>query len=486
MVLGIWLRLWRLGGQELWLDEAATWTIALQPLHGIVTDVFRTETNPPLFNILTHAAVAVFGDSEAALRLVSVVASSLTIATVFAAASIAVNRRAGMFAAAFLAVSSGALNYAQEARAYALAALLEALVLLGLMLALRSQGRRAQAGWLLVSLAGTACIYTHYTTVFFLACAFSGAALYLLAVRDGRGIRRLAISAAGIAVLAAPALLQMAQLRSSALISWIPRVDAPAAFRLAVTTFGYPHVYAGQPWLNLLVALVWLGGVVWLARAQQIVPLLGGVLLASPLLLFAVSQLATPIFIARTLFPLTSLLAILVGIAIAAPRQVSVQLGLAALLLAPGLLGCINYYQISRSADRYREVARFLGEAMRPGDLAIGTPGIAYYRTRLGLDFPLALIFDGIPRVVVPGLAAYPDAPIDPAAHAGGTLYVVTLRADADRLFAPGAPARATAVQTFGRDVVYAFRAPSAARVSPPPALGRPMANSAATPPGTP
>ncbi|MFL6628632.1 MAG: glycosyltransferase family 39 protein [Vitreoscilla sp.] len=132
--LGLLLRLPTLASRSLWLDETySAWFSALT-LHQLWTDVPRYETHPPMYYSMLVLWRALFGASEAALRSLSVLAGVLTIAAVACAGrvlrSLPGRDVAALVAALFLAVNTGSVAYAQQARPYALETLAATLAIL--------------------------------------------------------------------------------------------------------------------------------------------------------------------------------------------------------------------------------------------------------------------------------------------------------------------------------------------------------------------
>ncbi len=133
--LGIWLtlllaaglRFYRLAGQSLWSDEGNS--VALAQL-GLGEIAARTawDIHPPFYYWLLNAWMRVFGQDEVAVRSLSAVIGVLLVAVVYRLGSRLFNVHVGLLAAIFAAVSPFQVYYAQEARMYALLALLGALV----------------------------------------------------------------------------------------------------------------------------------------------------------------------------------------------------------------------------------------------------------------------------------------------------------------------------------------------------------------------
>ena len=99
IVLGILLRSYDLSKQSLWLDEASSSYIA-QSLTRAVT---AEKTNPPLYYILLHFWIAFFGNSEVALRSLSVLPSVASIVLIYLLGAKLYDEKTGLIAAAFMA-----------------------------------------------------------------------------------------------------------------------------------------------------------------------------------------------------------------------------------------------------------------------------------------------------------------------------------------------------------------------------------------------
>ena len=151
----------------LWLDEALTVNIASLPL-GDLEQALRHDGHPPLYYVLLHGWMEVFGEGDTAVRALSGVFSvaSLGLAWLYG------RRRGGPALAwcyaAVLAMAPFALRYGSENRMYSLVMLL---VLAGALLIDDVVGR-GRDGW--GRLAGAAALtalllYTHYWAIWLLA-----------------------------------------------------------------------------------------------------------------------------------------------------------------------------------------------------------------------------------------------------------------------------------------------------------------------------
>ena len=164
-------------------DEAATIALLHMSLSGMLHTIPHSEQTPPLYYLVAWFWSRLFGMSEAGLRSLSVLAGTITVAAVFAAARELTSRRAAVLAAALAATNPLMFYYSQEARAYALMALWCAL---GLWLWARFLQRGATAdllGWAMLS---ALALGTEYFSVFLVAPQAGWLLLRATAGRDRR------------------------------------------------------------------------------------------------------------------------------------------------------------------------------------------------------------------------------------------------------------------------------------------------------------
>lgn len=165
MVAGLVLR--ALTASDMWLDEALTVNIARLPLTEIPQALGR-DGAPPLYYWVLHVWMAVFGDSDLAVRSLSAVASMATLPAAWVIGHRLGGRRAAWGSVVVLAANPFAIRYATEARMYSLVAFV---VALGLLAALRAYERPSPARLVWVVLAAAALLYTHYWGLYLLVAA---------------------------------------------------------------------------------------------------------------------------------------------------------------------------------------------------------------------------------------------------------------------------------------------------------------------------
>jgi mannosyltransferase len=204
----------------LWLDEALTVDIARLPLHEL-PDRLRHDGAPPLFYVLLHFWMGLFGQSDLATRALSGLLGVITLPVAWLAAKEFGGRAVAWTTLVLLASAPFAVYYATEARMYALVILLTACGVLALRRALTTP----KAGNLVaVGVVTAALLYSQYWSLYLVAMVvFWMAGSMLWSRRKGEEWKR-----------PLPALLAVAA-GCLAFVPWIP-------------TFLYQNAHTGTPW----------------------------------------------------------------------------------------------------------------------------------------------------------------------------------------------------------------------------------------------
>lgn len=178
LLLGVVLRF--LTNSPLWLDEALSVSIARLPL-GEMVEALRHDGHPPLFYLLLHGWMAVFGEGDWTVRAFSGLWSLALFPLVWVAARRIGGSRVAVYAVALLSLSPFAIRYGTETRMYAMVAVLS---LAGWLLvddALR--GRPTLARLAAIAAVVSALLWTHYWAIWFLLTAGIGLLVHLWRAR---------------------------------------------------------------------------------------------------------------------------------------------------------------------------------------------------------------------------------------------------------------------------------------------------------------
>jgi hypothetical protein len=156
--------------QSIWWDEGHSIFVASHPIRDIAT-LPAMDVHPPAYFTLLHLWLRIAGQSEFTLRFLSVIFSLLTVALLARFAK-TLSRAAFTLTALLAAISPLYVAYAQEVRSYSMITFLAlaGTYMLWRILLSRCQGS-VNGNWLLVIgyvLLTTACLYTHYFTLFLL------------------------------------------------------------------------------------------------------------------------------------------------------------------------------------------------------------------------------------------------------------------------------------------------------------------------------
>src|SRR5260221_489289 len=163
-VLAATLRFATFGVQAYHHDEIVTASRVLRDgfWHAMEAVGF-SESAPPLYYALAWIWTQLTGTGEFGLRSLSALAGVATVPVAYSLGAELRGRRAGVAAAALIAVNPMLLWYSQEARGYALLALLTAVAALFLVRALDGGRRRDFTAW---GVASALALATHYFAIF--------------------------------------------------------------------------------------------------------------------------------------------------------------------------------------------------------------------------------------------------------------------------------------------------------------------------------
>ena len=382
-VLAAALRFATLGAQAYHHDEIVTASRVLRDgfWHAMEAVGF-SESAPPLYYALAWPWTQLTGTGEVGLRSLSAAAGVATVPVAFLLGAELRGRRAGIVAAALVAVNPMLLWYSQEARGYSLMALLTAIAALYFVRALDRGRRRDSIGW---GIASALALATHYFAIFPIALE----AAWLL-WRRGRAVAT-GLWIVGLTGLAlAPLVIHQMSLNHAEWIGgrslghrlW----EAGVAFVVGETgdVIARPEIVlpAAVPLLALLVALALLAlrGERDERRAGGLMLLVAGATVVAPLALAAMAS-GKDYVISRNLLPaLVPLLVVAaVGMTLREARRAGAVL---AVLLVGYSLAFSVLASVSPALQRpdWDAVAGRLGEPEAPRAMVLWTLGAASLR----------------------------------------------------------------------------------------------------------
>lgn len=181
LLLGLFLRIYHLGNESIWLDEAVSIKWANSNLFHILRDV-SGDVHVPLYPIVLHLWVYFFGDSEFSIRFPSLVFGFIAIFMIYKVGAVIFDKEVGILSALLLALSSFHIYYSREARMYSLMALLTLLSIYFFINLLKERSLLASIGYIVSSIL---LMYTHIYGLFIIVAQnIYVVTMYLLSKED--------------------------------------------------------------------------------------------------------------------------------------------------------------------------------------------------------------------------------------------------------------------------------------------------------------
>lgn len=366
------LRLHMLGVRSLWVDEGMSVEIARLPWFDFFGVLWRREGNMSLYYALLRGWLY-FGDSEAKIRSLSVIASVGAVIAIYFLGRRLFGRNAGAIAAILLALNVFHIRYAQEARCYALLSLMVILASHCFVSAIESSSWKK---WLLYAALMAAAVYLHFFAIFVLGAHFIAAIVW----RRPIPWRKLAVSAAFFAILIYPI---VAFLRANANNHQLDWVKFPTWHEF----YDSMVFFTGQGGAVLLwfsVALV-VAGMALLVVETRKAPTSNATFSLGMLILWLLLPIAAllGISLVKPLFVVRYIMLSLPALALVLARVLTVitpkwRIAAFLVLIIFSVRGVREYYSsIPRDPEDWRSAAQFYVDHVQPGDAVFFNAGPA-------------------------------------------------------------------------------------------------------------
>lgn len=162
LILILFLGLYKINSESLWEDELYTSEFAQENVSTIISGE-SDFMNPPTYVLFIHFWTYVFGSSQLALRLPSVIFGILAAITIFLLAKKLYDEETGLLAVLFFGTAEFFVFYMQEARSYTLLLFISVLSNYLFIRYLKEKNNLLSLLYALVTLIG---LYVHYFMVF--------------------------------------------------------------------------------------------------------------------------------------------------------------------------------------------------------------------------------------------------------------------------------------------------------------------------------
>jgi mannosyltransferase len=396
------LTAYNLGLKSVWLDEAASITYAGQTWRGLLDFWWNSEANQGLYYAALKVWTGVFGTSEVAVRLLSVIPAVGTVWATWRLGTVLFDSRTAILAALLLALNGSFLAYAQEARAYSM---MTFFALLATLCFVRAAESPTLGRWLLYTATTVVGVYLH---VFVALVPVAHLAALLLVRRREVPWRHLTISAVLGLIMVAPILAFMMR-PDMGYGTWIEYRGLRGLLSMFYFLSGQNYVLlAGYFVLSSIAAL----GLGWAYYRQggirRLWPLALVVsLLLVPILVAFLASTVKPVFVNRYLLYCLPALTLLVALGLTHARPAILSLGLLAIILTGSVLSLYGYHESEKSD--WRRATEYLATVTSPHDAVLFYAGYS----RLGYDYYSSrLPAKPSPRIVFPVEGVHdPDGP---------------------------------------------------------------------------
>ncbi len=333
------LRLYGIGHQGLWFDEAYTVMLVKLPLARMLSTIPKTESTPYLYYLLAWVWTHIFGRGAADLRALSALFGIAVVPVSYLATTrLLRSSRAGLVVAALAAFNPLLIWYSQEARAYELLVLMGACTLLAFSYAREQPSPRRLGVWAVVS--GLA-LASHYDA----ALVVVPEAVWLLIIyrrEIGVWLAVAFVAACGGALL--PLLIEQSNKGNSSWITKAPLNDRLGQILPQFLLGTGSHAHAVLMWIGF--ALVVAGFVVLVRRGSvnEQRDALGAVVIAIAgfALVMAVVAAGSDTLLTRNVLALWLPAAIALGAGLGAARAGRLGLAITAALCALGLVATVS------------------------------------------------------------------------------------------------------------------------------------------------
>ena len=332
LLIAFALRVIALNARSVWYDEAFAVFLAEQDFVQIVLGT-AADTMPPLFYFLLHFWLELVGETPFALRMLTVNLSLLIVVLGYAIAKHTLGRRAGLFAAWFIALAPFQIYHAQEMRMYTLFALGSLIYLYGVM---RLNARHALVA---IIVGMTMALYSHNLAF----ATLLAANIYFLWRRNWRAQIRLLIAQLVGGLFFLPWLIlvpgQIAKIQRA---FWTQPPGLADAIQMLVvfTTFLPlpPVAFIAALFVSVLI-LVLMGIALWRIRNRPLdaLGLILGFVVVPPFALFAMSYLMRPVFVPRGAIASSVAYYILLAVLAARASRVNRRIALVLAILIAGI-----------------------------------------------------------------------------------------------------------------------------------------------------
>ena len=361
---------------ELWLDEALSANIARLPVGDLLRQL-KHDGHPPLYYLLLHVWMSIFGKGDDATRSLSAIFGIASLPLMWLAARRYAGRTAAVGAVVLLATSPYAVRYSTEARMYSMVMFL---VLAGWLAVRAALDEPTVPRLLPVALVSGLLALTHYWSLYLLA-ATGLLLLWLWRRRAMDAALRVSVALLAGAVLFLPWLPSFLEQSKHTGTPW-GRPERPTQiFTISFTDWGGGPNGEAQ-FLGIALVLLVLLALFAVARDRRHIDLdlhtrpearpEVFVVLATLVIATVASYASSAAFASRYTAVIFPLVLLLCGLGLAAFADAKVRVGILVVLSLFGLVGMSRNERGERTQNGH--LAAYIVKQGGPGDVVAFCP----------------------------------------------------------------------------------------------------------------
>lgn len=400
------VNIWALFHQSIRLDESQSLWVATKPLDAIIPYIAR-DVHVPLYFILLHFWVQVFGTDVIFARTLSFIFFIFALPTIYIIAKASSNKAIAALTILLIIFSPFIMWFTLEARMYTLLILVTAVNHFFFLRMYNSDGEAGKVEYVVSAIVG---LYTHYFFMFFLASQ----AIYV--IYEGIYIQKSKFGKAFFLQLLYAGLIflpwMLFVLSQGGIANTQPLIAKPTTFNIFQTlvnfVFGFQKYDIQAVLVSLWPLLLVLFFVVFTQKRNIYIRNIEYFLITTfvpVLLVFAISYIK-PIFLPRYLIFITpTMFLILAWLIVNATQRLTPLLTTGFLTIMILFLVYQNSSATTPVKEDYRDVVEYVNKTTTPKDLVVVTAPFTIY--------PIEYYYNGSARLTtIPEWNRYKEGPI--------------------------------------------------------------------------